>query len=71
MVKKVGGEEFEKAEMKDFKMDGKKKGEFKTVKNLSWLMVYEAGHELPAYQPEVAFEAFKQTMSKKPISSPQ
>ncbi|TQN65798.1 Carboxypeptidase S1, partial [Colletotrichum shisoi] len=70
VVKKVGGEEFDKAETKAFNMDGKKKGEFKTVKNLSWLVVYEAGHELPAYQPEVALEAFKQTMSKKPISSP-
>ncbi|KZL80143.1 carboxypeptidase s1 [Colletotrichum incanum] len=70
VVRKIGGDEFEKAEMKDFKLDGKKKGEYKTVKNLSWLRVYEAGHALAAYQPEVAFEAFKQTMSKKAISSP-
>ncbi|KAK2043111.1 serine carboxypeptidase [Colletotrichum somersetense] len=69
VVKKIGGEEFEKAEMKDFNLGGKKRGEYKTVKNLSWLRVYEAGHEIPAYQPEVAFEVFRQTMSKKPISS--
>ncbi|EFQ30402.1 serine carboxypeptidase [Colletotrichum graminicola M1.001] len=69
VVKKIGGQEFEKAEMKDFNLNGKKMGEYKTVNNLSWLRVYEAGHEIPAYQPEVAFEVFKQTMSKKPISS--
>ncbi|GKT63868.1 carboxypeptidase D [Colletotrichum tofieldiae] len=70
VAKKIGGDEFEKAKMEDFKLDGKKKGEYKTAKNFSWLRVYEAGHALAAYQPEVAFEAFKQTMSKKPISSP-
>ncbi|KAL2872869.1 hypothetical protein SGCOL_011989 [Colletotrichum sp. CLE4] len=69
-AKKIGGEEFEKAEMKDFNMNGKKMGEYKNVKNLSWLRVHEAGHEVPAYQPEVALEAFKQTMAKKGISSP-
>lgn len=56
--------------MKDFNMNGKKMGEYKNIKNLSWLRVHEAGHEVPAYQPEVALEAFKQTMAKKGISSP-
>ncbi|KAK1977907.1 serine carboxypeptidase [Colletotrichum cereale] len=70
VVKKIGGEEFANATMKDFNLNGKKRGEYKTVKNLSWLRVYDAGHEIPAYQPEVAFEVFRQTMSKKPISSP-
>ncbi|OHF02094.1 serine carboxypeptidase [Colletotrichum orchidophilum] len=64
-AKKIGGEEFEKAEMKDFNLNGKKMGEYKNVKNLSWLRVHEAGHEVPAYQPEVALEAFKQTMARK------
>ncbi|KAK2008829.1 serine carboxypeptidase [Colletotrichum eremochloae] len=70
VVQKIGGAEFEKAEMKPFNLNGKKMGEYKSVKNLSWVRVYEAGHEIPAYQPEVAFEVFRQTMSKKPISSP-
>ncbi|TDZ60880.1 Carboxypeptidase S1 [Colletotrichum trifolii] len=69
-VSRMIGDEFEKAEMKDFVIDGKKKGEYKSVKNVSWLRVYEAGHGLMAYQPEVALAAFKQTMQKKPISSP-
>lgn len=56
--------------MKDFTLDGKKKGEYKAVKNLSWLRVFEAGHGLMSYQPEVALVAFKQTMMKKAISSP-
>ncbi|KAJ0268568.1 hypothetical protein COL940_013270 [Colletotrichum noveboracense] len=68
-VTRIGGPEFEKAEMKDFTLDGKKKGEYKAVKNLSWLRVFEAGHGLMSYQPEVALAAFKQTMMKKPIAS--
>ncbi|KAK1989749.1 hypothetical protein LX36DRAFT_664936 [Colletotrichum falcatum] len=55
--------------MKNFTIDGQKRGEYKNVKNLSWLRVYNAGHEIPAYQPDVAYEVFKQTMSRKPISS--
>lgn len=69
-VKRVGGDELDRSELKAFNINGKKMGEFKTVNNLSWLRVYDAGHEVPAYQPEVAFEAFKQTMSNQPITSP-
>nr|XP_036582222.1 carboxypeptidase s1 [Colletotrichum truncatum]KAF6790882.1 carboxypeptidase s1 [Colletotrichum truncatum] len=68
-VTRIGGPEFENAAMKDFMLDGKKKGEYKTVKNLSWLRVYDAGHALMAYQPEVALVAFKQTMTRQPINS--
>ena len=46
-----------------------KYGEFKTSGNLSWLRVYGAGHEVPAYQPQAALAAFVATLSKKPISS--
>ncbi|KAF4461546.1 carboxypeptidase D [Fusarium albosuccineum] len=55
--------------LKPYTVNGKKYGEFKASGNLSWLRVYEAGHEVPAYQPEAALAAFIATMSKKPISS--
>lgn len=42
---------------------------FKTQNNFSWLQVYGAGHEVPYYTPEVALQAFKQTMSKKALTS--
>jgi carboxypeptidase C (cathepsin A) len=60
---------FLSAPLQPFTVNGKKYGEFKTSENLSWLRVYEAGHEVPAYQPEAALAAFVATMSKKPISS--
>ncbi|RDL36031.1 Carboxypeptidase [Venustampulla echinocandica] len=52
-----------------YTVNGKAMGTFKTAGNLSWLRVFDAGHEVPYYQPEVAFQAFVQTMQKKPISS--
>lgn len=60
---------FVSAPLKSYTVNGTKYGEYKTSGNLSWLRVYGAGHEVPAYQPEAALAAFILTMSKKPISS--
>ncbi|KAL6407480.1 carboxypeptidase S1 [Ilyonectria robusta] len=60
---------FVSAPLKPYTVNGTKYGEYKTSGNLSWLRVYGAGHEVPAYQPEAALAAFILTMSKKPISS--
>ncbi|KAM0595077.1 hypothetical protein ACHAP1_000564 [Verticillium nonalfalfae] len=60
---------FLSAPLLPYTVNGKKYGEYKTSGNLSWLRVYEAGHEVPAYQPEAALAAFISTMSRKPISS--
>ncbi|KAH7010545.1 carboxypeptidase S1 [Ilyonectria destructans] len=60
---------FVSAPLKPYTVNGTKYGEYKTSGNLSWLRVYEAGHEVPAYQPEAALAAFVLTMSMKPISS--
>ncbi|KAH7211436.1 Alpha/Beta hydrolase protein [Fusarium oxysporum] len=65
----IAPQSFVSAPLKSFTVGGKKYGEFKTSGNLSWLRVYGAGHEVPAYQPEAALAAFIATMSKKPISS--
>jgi carboxypeptidase C (cathepsin A) len=52
-----------------YTVGGKAGGLFKTVSNLSWLQVYEAGHEVPFYQPALALQAFKQIMSGEGLKS--
>ncbi|KAF2258268.1 putative carboxypeptidase S1 [Lojkania enalia] len=52
-----------------YKVNGKEGGSFKTEGNLSFLRVYEAGHEIMYYQPELSLQAFIQTMKKGPIKS--
>ncbi|KAB2581155.1 Carboxypeptidase S1 [Lasiodiplodia hormozganensis] len=64
-----GQTEFRAASLEPYKVNGVEGGTFKTVDNFSFLRVYEAGHEVPYYQPELALQVFKQTMQKKPISS--
>lgn len=64
-----GSTAFNAATEVPYTVDGVSGGTFKTVDNLSWLKVFEAGHEVPYYQPEVALQVFKQTMSKEAISS--
>ncbi|CAG2000160.1 unnamed protein product [Fusarium graminearum] len=65
----IAPQSFVSAPLQSFTVDGTKYGEFKTSGNLSWLRVYGAGHEVPAYQPQAALAAFVATLSKKPISS--
>ncbi|KAH8885870.1 putative carboxypeptidase S1 [Thozetella sp. PMI_491] len=52
-----------------YTVNGTAAGEYKSVGNLNWLRVYEAGHEVPYYQPEVALQAFWQIMRNKTLSS--
>ncbi|KAF2666949.1 putative carboxypeptidase S1 [Microthyrium microscopicum] len=68
-VKYPGQAEFKSRALQPYKVNGKEKGSFKTVKNLAFLRVYNAGHTVPAYQPEIALQAFVQTMKKEPLSS--
>jgi carboxypeptidase C (cathepsin A) len=75
---------FNAAAVKNYTVNGVSGGTYKTAGNLSWLRVFGAGHEVPYYreltryylctmltgvEPALALQAFKQTMSKKPISS--
>jgi carboxypeptidase C (cathepsin A) len=53
----------------NYTLDGTVKGTYKTVENLSWLRVFESGHEIPAFQPELALQVFKQTMQRTPLHS--
>ena len=61
------GTAFASKPLASYTVSGKAKGKFKTLGSLSWLQVFQAGHEVPFYQPEVSLQAFNQTMQKQPL----
>ncbi|KAI9430840.1 putative carboxypeptidase S1 [Lactarius indigo] len=61
--------EFNLAPLVPYTVDGVEFGMFKTAGKLSFLNVFHAGHELPAYQPVAALQAFTQTLRQMPLSS--
>ena len=61
--------QFNSASLAPYTVNGVQYGTFKTAGKLSFLNVFEAGHEVPAYQPIVALQAFIQTISQQPLSS--
>ncbi|KAF8273243.1 carboxypeptidase-like protein S1 [Lactarius quietus] len=61
--------QFNSESLVPYTVNGVQYGTFKTAGKLSFLNVFEAGHEIPAYQPIVALQAFIQTMSQQPLSS--
>lgn len=65
----AGHHTFKNKPVEDYKVGGVVGGTFKTVGKLSWLRVFESGHEVPAFKPELAFQVFKQTMQKTAIHS--
>lgn len=68
-VQSIAPQEFVSASIKPYTVGGKKYGEYKTAGKLNWLRAYEAGHEVPAYQPEAALAAFTSIMSKQSLKS--
>lgn len=64
-----GRTDFAAKSLQNYTVNGKVHGQYKAVDNLSFLRVFEAGHELPYYQPETALQVFKQMMQKKPLKS--
>lgn len=60
---------FKNKSVKNYTTDGVVGGTFKTLGNLSWLRVFDSGHEVPAYKPELSLQVFKQTMKKTAIFS--
>ncbi|KAN0139051.1 putative carboxypeptidase S1 [Lactarius tabidus] len=61
--------QFNSESLVPYTVNGVQYGTFKTAGKLSFLNVFEAGHEIPAYQPVVALQAFIQTISQQPLSS--
>lgn len=64
-----GSSSFASAALAPYTVNGKQGGTFKTQNNFSFLRVFGAGHEVPYYAPEVALQAFVQTMQKKALFS--
>jgi carboxypeptidase D len=64
-----GAPAFRNKEVANYTVNGEVKGTFKSVGKLSWLRVFDSGHEVPAFQPELALQVFKQTMQKKGLFS--
>lgn len=61
--------QFSKAPWKNLTIRGRAAGVYKTAGPLTYITVYDAGHEVPAYQPAVSLEIFRQTISHENIHS--
>lgn len=48
---------------------GKSVAAIQNVDKFSFARVYEAGHEVPAFQPQAAFEIFRQVIAKEQLHS--
>ena len=60
---------FNSKSLASYTVGGVEYGTFKTAGKLSFLNVFGAGHEVAAYQPVVALQAFTQTINQQPLSS--
>ncbi|KAI2465142.1 putative carboxypeptidase S1 [Annulohypoxylon bovei var. microspora] len=57
-----GKEMFASKTLEPYTLNGVEKGTFKAVDNFIFMRVYEAGHNVPFYQPELSLQVFKQLM---------
>jgi hypothetical protein len=63
-------EDFTKAGYADVRVNKKYVGgQVRQYGNLSFTRVYQAGHEVPAYQPETAYEIFRRSMNGLDIAT--
>jgi carboxypeptidase C (cathepsin A) len=60
---------FQSTQVINYTVNGEVKGTFKTEGKLSWLRVFNSGHQVPSFQPELALQVFIQTMQKKTLFS--
>ena len=64
-----GQREFKAASLTPYTVDGKPGGKVKTVKNFSFLRVFDAGHKVAYFKSQLALQVFKQTMQRQDLSS--
>ncbi|KAL7620626.1 hypothetical protein AAE478_009621 [Parahypoxylon ruwenzoriense] len=60
-------ETFANQTMEPYTLNGVQKGTFKSLDNLTFMRIFEAGHNLPFFQPEVSLQIFKQAMGTNGI----
>lgn len=68
-IRYTHSKEFAKTGYVPFVVDGTEYGEVRQYGNFSFLRVYEAGHEVPFYQPLASLEYFKRTLDNKDIAT--
>ena len=61
--------EFAEQEFTTYTVNGEAAGLYKNAGTFSYLRVYGAGHEVPAYKGAAALQMFTQIMSDQPLSS--
>ncbi|KAI9824779.1 MAG: hypothetical protein M1832_001607 [Thelocarpon impressellum] len=61
-VNYTDSEAFRAAGYEPFVVDGEEFGEVRQYGNFSFMRVYEAGHEIPYYQPKASLEMFRRTL---------
>ncbi|CAO3652514.1 unnamed protein product [Cunninghamella blakesleeana] len=57
-LKFKGSQKYSKSKLKPWKADGKEVGQVQAASGLTFIRIYEAGHEVPFYQPEVSLQTF-------------
>ena len=60
--------EFRSAGYAPFLVDGIEYGESRQYGNFSFTRIYEAGHEVPYYQPKASLELFRRVLSDLVVS---
>ncbi|KAL8736019.1 MAG: hypothetical protein Q9166_000581 [cf. Caloplaca sp. 2 TL-2023] len=62
-------EQFSAAGYTPFVVDGDEYGEVREYGNFSFLRIYEAGHEVPFYQPLASLEFFRRVLGNRDIAT--
>ncbi|KAI8329313.1 Alpha/Beta hydrolase protein [Chlamydoabsidia padenii] len=63
----TGSSEYQSKSLKAWNLNGKEVGQVQAGSGLTFVRVYEAGHEVPYYQPAAALAMFKNHIAKKPF----
>jgi len=64
-----GKEQLANTPFTNMTVNGKVVAAIQNVGNFSFARVYEAGHEVPAFQPEASLEIFRQVVNRQPLHS--
>lgn len=68
-IRYTHSKEFAKTGYVPFVINGTEYGEVRQYGNFSFLRIYEAGHEVPFYQPLASLEYFKRTLDNTDIAT--